>query len=143
MVAQNPIIHGNDDIYMHSDTFKYFSHSVTDFFLSSTENTKKWAIFYILMAITPGVRMITRRMTPFSSSTFWVLPICIFQVSISKPSKFQFHGVHILHYVLVCKKQFIAKDDTFKLVNIDILFFYTKFANFWYITYSVSNLIPI
>ena len=32
-----------------------------------------------------------------------------------------------------------AKNDTFKPVNIDILF-YVKFANFWYITCFVSNL---
>ena len=35
-----------------------------------------------------------------------------------------------------------AKNDTFKLVNIDILF-YVKFANLWYITCFIPNLTPI
>ena len=55
--------------------------------------------------------MITRKMTPFFSSTR--------------------RALH-LH----------AKDSTFEPVNMNIPFL-LKFANFWYITCSVLNLIPI
>ena len=49
-----------------------------------------------------------------------------------------------LHYVLLCKinTYLHVKNDTFKRVDIDILF-YVKFQNFWYMTYCVPNLIPI
>ena len=61
-----------------------------------------------------------------------------------KNSKIQFHEVPPLYYALVCKiyTYLYVKDDTFKPVTMEILF-YVKFANFWYITSCVPNLIPI
>ena len=40
------------------------------------------------MAITLGVKMVTRPITPLFSSTLCVLPVCIFYFCIAKPSKF-------------------------------------------------------
>ena len=50
--------------------------------------------------------------------------------------------LYLSHYVLVYKTYLHTKDDSFKPININILFF-VKFANFWYITCFVSNLISI
>ena len=81
------------------------------------------------MTITLG----DRQMTPFFSSTFWALFLNF---------KIQFHGVHSLHYDLVCKIQI----NMLKMVLLSLLtlisFFFRKFANFWYVTCSLS-LIPI
>ena len=79
-----------------------------------------------------GVNKITRQITPLFSSTLWALSVGIFHFSISIHSKL--YRSHPLQYVLVCS----GKDDTFNLVNIDILI---KFVYFWYITSFVPNLI--
>ena len=69
---------------------------------TSAKYTKR-AIFDVVMTITLGVNMITRKTTPFFSSTLWVLFVGIFHFCISKPSKFSSMGSPPLHYVLVCK----------------------------------------
>ena len=75
--------------------------------------------------------MITRKMTPFFSSTLRVLFVGIF------------HLVPPLHYVLVCKIHMYIPKMTLSSLLTWISFFYIKFANFWYIKCSVPNLIPI
>ena len=90
--------------------------------LASSGNTKM-SLFDILMTITPGVNVITRQMTPFFSFTLRALTVSIFHFYISRPSEFSFMGR--TPFTLCCGLQnthLHAKDDTFKSVNIDILF---------------------
>ena len=125
--------------------------------LSSAQNTKKWAIFGILLTITlTGVNMITRQMTPFFSSTLWTLSGGIFCFCISRSSKFNFMGspFSIIFWSVKCKltcqvykiKNLPAKYDTFKFVNIDI-FFLSKIC--YLLVYDMfcsqfdTNLVPI
>ena len=61
-------------------------------FCCCQQKYKKWAIFDILMTITPGGNMVTRQMTLFFSSTFRALSVGIFHFSNLRPSKFSFMG---------------------------------------------------
>ena len=83
-------------------------------------------------------------MTPFFSSTPWTLTVGIFHFSISRPSKL--NSMEIQFPFALCSglknTRWHAQDNTFKPVNIDIFFLQT-FANFRYITYFVSSLIPV
>ena len=87
------------------------------FFASISRKYKKWAILDILMTITRGANMITRQIAPFFPCTFCALSVDI--------SAFQ-----DLQNSVPCLLTWIS-------------FFYIKFANIWYVTYSVPNLIPI
>ena len=60
-----------------SGALKCFAYTVTNVLLPSAKNTKNEAFFDILMTITPGANMITRKMTPFSS-TLQALSVGIF-----------------------------------------------------------------
>ena len=57
--------------------------------------------------------------------------------------KIQFHGVPLLHYVLVSKIHIYMSNITILSLLTKISFFYIKLANFWYVTCFVPNLIPI
>ena len=73
------------------------------FFAVNSRKYKKWAIFDILMTITPGVNMLTRQMIHI----FFIYSLSFIRWYISflhfKTFKIQFHGVSQLHYVLVFK----------------------------------------
>ena len=60
-----------------SGALKCFAYTVTNVLLPSAKNTKNEAFFDILMTITPGANMISRKMTPFSS-TLQALSVGIF-----------------------------------------------------------------
>ena len=88
--------------------------------------------------------MITRQMAPFFSSTLWALSVGIFPFCISRPSKFNSIGSLLsLNYVLVCKTHFCMSKMAHWSLLTSISFLYVKFANFWYITCFVPNMIPI
>ena len=79
-----------------SGALNYFVQILSNFLLSPAE--KNWTIFDIVMTITLlGVNMITRQITPFFSYTLWPLSVGKFHFCV------KFHGVPLLHYVLVCK----------------------------------------
>ena len=85
-----------------SVALKYFVQAVTNFLLSSAENTNK-AMFYILMTISLEVNMIftiSKHFNPIFSST--LCELYLFISCISRTSKFHFRVPH-LPYVLVCK----------------------------------------
>ena len=96
----------------------------------------------IIMTITLGVNMITGQMTPFFSSTF-----CGRSAGRSflrfRTFKIQFHRVPSLNYGLICKINVNMPKITRSSLLTYINLFYIKFANFWYITCFVPNLIPI
>ena len=93
---------------------------------------KNEAFFDILMTITPGVNMITRKMTPFfiypSSSISWYVLLLHFKT--------------FCVFFLFCKIQIYMPKMTLSSLLTWISFLYTKFANFSYIC-SAPNLIPI
>ena len=62
----------------------------------------KWAIFDILMTITLGVNMITRKMTPFFHLLFEVYSLVYF-IFVFQDLQNSVPWGHPLHYVLVCK----------------------------------------
>ena len=70
--------------------------------------------------MTLGINMITRKMNPFFSSTLWALSVDIFHFCISRPSKLNSMGTPFVFFGL-WNAYLHDKDDTFKLVNIDIL----------------------
>ena len=96
---------------------------------------KKWDIFW-QMAITLGVNMITRKMTPFFHLLFKLYWLLYFIFAFKDLQ----NSVTPLHFVLFCKIHIHMPH--LKPVNMYI-FLYIKFANFWYIIKSVPNLIPI
>ena len=96
---------------------------------------KKWDIFW-QMAITLGVNMITRKMTPFFHLPFKLYWLLYFIFAFKDLQ----NSVPPLHFVLFCKIHIHMPH--LKPVNMYI-FLYIKFANFWYIIKSVPNLIPI
>ena len=112
---------------------------MTNILLSLAKNTKNEPFFDILMTITPGVNMITRKMTPIFSSTPQALSVGIFHFCISRPSKFS----PPLHFALFCKMQIYMPKMTLSPLLTWISFLYIKFANFLYIICFVPNLIPI
>ena len=88
---------------------KYYFQAVANFLLSLAE-IQKQAIFDILMTITLGLHMITRQMTPFSSSFLQALPVDIFCFCISKTSKLNIMGSVLCNmcwpvkYTFTCQK---------------------------------------
>ena len=70
------------------------------------------------MTITLGVNMIAQQMRPFFSTTFWVLPICIFHFSMSRPSKFN---------------SIYMPNMTTSSLFTQISFSYRKVGNFWHV----------
>ena len=55
----------------------------------------------------------------------------------------QFHGVPLLHCVLVCKIHIYMPKMTLSSLSTQKPFFYIKAANLWYITCFAPNLIPV
>ena len=77
---------------------EYFIQIVTDLLLSSTGSMKKWAIFDILMIITPGVNIIRQQNTYFIyylSCVCWFISFLHFNIF-----KIQFNGVPPLPFAL-------------------------------------------
>ena len=109
-------------------------------FCTHQQKIWKWAIFDILMTITLGVNMITRQMILFFSSTLWALSVGIFHFCISRPSKFTSVESPPLHYGLFFRIQIYMPKMG---LSIDI-FFYIKYADFWYICLQFdTNLAPV
>ena len=88
------------------------------------------------MAITLGVNMITRKMTPFFHLLFKLYWLLYFIFAFKDLQ----NSVPPLHFVLFCKIHIHMSH--LKPVNMYI-FLYIKFDNFRYIIKSVPNLIPI
>ena len=103
------------------------------------KNTKHESFFDILMTITVEVNMITRKITPFFKSNLQALSIGIFNFSFQDLQNW----VPPLHFLLLCKIHIYMPKMTLSSLLTWISFLYIKFANFSYIIYSVSNLIPI
>ena len=102
--------------------------------------TKHESFFDILMTITLGVNMMNKKMNPFFfSSTLQALSIGIFNFSFQDLQ----NSVPPLHFVLFCKIHIYVPKMTLLILLTWISFLYIKFANFWYIIFSVPNLIPI
>ena len=88
---------------------KDIAQTVTNFLLFSGENKNNLPFHKILKAITLEVNMITRQMTPFSSSTLWALyPLICFT---SRPSKFNTTGSPLcikfcsVKYTFTCQRR--------------------------------------
>ena len=102
------------------------------------KNTNHEPFLDILMTITLGTNLITRKMTPFFWSTLQALSICIFYCCISRPLKFP-----PLHFFLFCKIHIYMPKITLLSLLTLISLLYIKFANFSYIICSAPNLILI
>ena len=98
MVAQNPI----NPWHFLKELNAIFSPNCDWCFAVISRKCKKWEIFDILITMIEGVKMTTRQMIPFFSSTFWAVFPGIFHFYISRPSKFNSMGCP-LHFLLVCK----------------------------------------
>ena len=105
-------------------------------------HTKNEPFFDISMTITPGVNMITRKVTPFSASTLRALFVDIFHFCILRPSKFTSMRSPFALCSGLWNTHLHAKYDTFKPFNMDILFLH-KICELLIYTCSIPNLIPI
>ena len=87
------------------------------------------------------VNMITRQMTPLSTSILWTLSVGISYFCISRPSKFS-----SMRYPLCmfwsCRIYIYMSKMTLSSLLTKTSFLYRNLANFWYITRFVPNLIP-
>ena len=97
--------------------------------LLSLAKIQKMSLFDIL---------ITLVFTYSSSSISWSISFLHF-----KTFKIQFYGVPPLHFFLVSKIHIYMSKITRSSLLTWISFFYIEFPDFWYITCSVPNLIPI
>ena len=86
--------------------------------------------FDILMAITLRVNMITRKMTDFFSYTLWAPSIGIFHFCILRPSTFNSWDPPFALCSDLQNMYLHGKNDTFKSVNIDILFLHKNLQTF-------------
>ena len=86
--------------------------------------------FDILMAITLRVNMITRQMTDFSSYTLWAPSIDIFHFCILRASTFNSWDPPFALCSDLQNMYLHGKNDTFKSVNIDILFLHKNLQTF-------------
>ena len=94
------------------------------------EITKKWSILMI----------ITVWANDYFLCNFWPLSIGLFHFCISRHSKFNSMG---WNYVLICKTHIYMLKMILASLLTQISFSNRIFANFWHITYFVSNLMPI
>ena len=104
-----------------SGALKCFGYTVANVLLSSAKSAKNEAFFDILVTITLGVNMITRKAMPFFHLLFKLYQL----VSSILAFKDLHNSVLPLHFVLFCKVHIYlhAKDATFKRVNMDILLY--------------------
>ena len=105
---------------------------------------KKCAIFWHFNDYNPGSKH-DNYTNDFIFHIYSLSSICWWYISFLhfKSLKIQFHGVFLLHSVLVCKIFIYMPKMTLSSLLTKIPFFYRKVANFFYITFFVSNLIPI
>ena len=94
--------------------FIYF-YIVAGFFSVIGRKYKEWAIFDILMTITPGVNMMTKEMTRFFSST---LSVAIFHFWISETSKFISMGPYLCIMFWFVKYAFTSQKMKFSMLLI-------------------------
>ena len=95
--------------------------------------------FEILMTITPGVSMITRKIILFFFHLLFKLVLLVYFILHFTTFKIQFYGVPSLCCVLVCTIHIYMP----KMTLSTWIFFYMKFVHFWYLTCSFPNLILI
>ena len=101
---------------------------------------QKMGHFLILVSESSSIKnMITKKMTPFFSSTLWALSVCMFHFCISRPSKF---SSLCLIFVLISKIRFYMPKMPLSKHRYP---FSRKMLRtfFWYILYFVPNLIPV
>ena len=93
----------------------------------------------MVMTITRGVDMVTRKMTPFFQLLFKLHQLVYFIFALQDLQ----NSVSLLHFVLLYKIHIYMPKMTLSGLLTWISFLYVKFANFSYIICSVPNLIPI
>ena len=91
------------------------------------------------MTITLGVNMITRQIMPCFNLLFELYVLVCFILAFQDLQNSISCGPPLCIMFWSVQYTFICKDDTFK----PVFFFSLKFANCWYITCFVPNLIPI
>ena len=99
-----------------SDALEYFAQTVTDFLLLSAEKTKNEAFWHF------NNHNSGSKHDKHFSYTLLALSVYIFRFCISRPSKFCSMVSHFALYSGLYNTHLYAKDDTFKPVNIYILF---------------------
>ena len=108
---------------------------MTNILLLSAKNTKHETFFDILITITPGVNMITRKMTPFFHLLFKFYQLVYLIFVFQHPE----YSVPTLHFVLFWKIHIYMPKMTLSSLLTWIFFLYIKFANFLYLIYFVPS----
>ena len=110
-----------------SGALKCFPYTVTNVLLLSAKNTKNETLLNILITATPGINMITRKMTPFSHLLLKFYQFVFFIFAFKDLQ----NSIPPLNFVLFCKIHMprMSLSSLLKWIS----FLRIKFAYLWYI----------